>query len=206
MRLQAAATRMELLRLRKRLVMARRGHKLLKDKQDQLMKRLMEFVEELRERRLEVEREITEIQKRFLFAVASIPEHVLEEALLLPRMKFSISVSSRLLMNVRIPVFEAVAEGKIHSYGFFSTSGELDESLLSLHELVEKIIDLAQREKAVALLADEIERTRRRVNALEYVLIPSLEETIKAISMKLSEIERADLNRLMRVKEVVRAH
>jgi len=206
MRLQAAATRMELLRLRKRLVMARRGHKLLKDKQDELMKRLMEFIEELKEKRMEVEREITEIHKRFLLAVASISEHILEEALLLPRMKFSISVSTRLLMNVRIPVFEPVMEGRIHSYGFFGTSGELDESLVSLQKLVEKIIDLAQREKAVALLAEEIERTRRRVNALEYVLIPSLEETIKAISMKLSEIERADLNRLMRVKEIVRAH
>jgi len=206
MRLQAAATRMELLRLRKRLAMARRGHKLLKDKRDELMKRLMEFIEALKERREEVEREITQIHKRFLFAVASISRHSLEEALLLPRMKFSISISSRMLMNVRIPVFEPVVEGKIHSYGFFGTSGELDESLLSLQKIVVKIVELAQREKAVALLADEIERTRRRVNALEYVLIPSLEETIKAISMKLSEIERADLNRLMRVKEVVRAH
>ena len=197
---------MELLRLRKRLAMARRGHKLLKDKRDELMKRLMEFIEALKERREEVEREITQIHKRFLFAVASISEHSLEEALLLPRMKFSISISSRMLMNVRIPVFEPVVEGKIHSYGFFGTSGELDESLLSLQKIVVKIVELAQREKAVALLADEIERTRRRVNALEYVLIPSLEETIKAISMKLSEIERADLNRLMRVKEVVRAH
>ena len=206
MRLQAAATRMELLRLRKRLAMGRRGHKLLKDKQDELMKRLMEFIEELRERRIEVEKEITEVHKRFLFAVASIPENVLEEALLLPRMKFSLSISSRLLMNVKIPVFKPIVEGRIHSYGFVGTSGELDESLLALEKVVEKVVDLAQREKAVALLADEIERTRRRVNALEYVLIPSLEETIKAISMKLSEIERADLNRLMRVKEVVRAH
>lgn len=206
MKLQAAATRMELLRLKKRLVMARRGHKLLKDKRDELMKRLMEFIEELKDKRIEVEKEITDIHKRFLFAVASISEHMLEEALLLPRMKFSLSISSRLLMNVRIPVFEPVVEGKIHSYGFFGTSGELDESLLLLQRIVEKLVDLAQREKAVALLADEIERTRRRVNALEYVLIPSLEETIKTISMKLSEIERADLNRLMRVKEVVRAH
>lgn len=206
MRLQATATRMQLLRLRKRLVMARRGHKLLKDKQDELMKRLLEFVEELKERRLEVEREITEIHRRFLFAVASMPEEVLQEALLLPRMEFSVSVSSRLLMNVKIPIFEPVRKEGIHCYGFLGTSGELDESLLAMERIVEKIVELAQREKAVALLADEIERTRRRVNALEYVLIPSLEETIKAISMKLAEIERADLNRLMRVKDVVRAH
>lgn len=206
MKLDVNATRMVLLRLKRRVALARRGHKLLKDKQDELMRRLMDLVRTIRELRERVERELTETVHRFLFARASMDPEAVEEAFLIPKKEVSLEVKKRSLMNIKVPLFEEVFSGEIYCYGFANTSGELDASLLALDRVLEHLIDLAEKEKTLQLLADEIERTRRRVNALEYILIPNLDETIKYIRMKLAEMERGDLTRLMRVKEIVRAH
>lgn len=206
MKLEVNPTRMELLKLKKRLVLAQRGHKLLKDKQDELMKRLLEAISEIRSLRQRVETELTKVNKRFLFAVAGMSRNAVEESFLLPGMKVTVEVERTYLMNVRIPTFKCLTEGKIHCYGFVDTSGELDASLVYLEKILKDLFELAAKEKTIELLADEIEKTRRRVNALEYVLIPNIEDTIRYITMKLAEIERSDLSRLMRVKEIVRAH
>ncbi len=206
MKLDVNATRMVLLRLKRRVALARRGHKLLKDKQDELMRRLMDLVRTISDLRERVEKELTETIHRFLFARASMDPEAVEEAFLIPKKEVSLEVKKRSLMNIKVPFFEEVFKGEIYCYGFANTSGELDASLLALDRVLEHLIDLAEKEKTLQLLADEIERTRRRVNALEYILIPNLDETIRYIQMKLAEIERGDLTRLMRVKEVVRAH
>ena len=206
MKLEVNPTRMELLKLKKRLVLAQRGHKLLKDKQDELMKHLLEAISEIRSLRQRVEAELTKVNKRFLFAVAGMSRNAVEESFLLPGMKATVEVERTYLMNVRIPIFKYLTEGKIHCYGFVDTSGELDASLVYLEKILKDLFELAAKEKTIELLADELEKTRRRVNALEYVLIPNIEDTIRYITMKLAEIERSDLSRLMRVKEIVRAH
>lgn len=206
MRLNVNATRMELLRLRKRTQIAKRGHKLLKDKQDELMHKLLDCLNVLRELRKKIEQELSTSIKRFLFARSTMEPEDVEEAFLLPGKQISIELETQRLLNVHIPIFKEVIVGKIHCYGFATTSGELDLSLLALDKVLKELILLAEKEKALQLLAIEIGKTRRRVNALEYVLIPSLEETIKYIQMKLSELERSNLSRLMRIKDIVRAH
>lgn len=204
MKLDVNPTRMELLRLRKRVVLARRGHKLLKDKQDELLRQLMDLVKDVVELRKKVEKHLQETSQRFLLARASMDPESLEEALLAPSKKLSIGVKKRSLMSVRVPVFERSVSGEIHCYGFANTSGELDASLVSLDNVLEELLSLSEKEKTLFMLAAEVDKTRRRVNALEYVLIPSLDETIRNITMKLAEMERGNLVRLMRVKEVVR--
>lgn len=206
MKLDINPTRMELLRLRKRIVLARRGHKLLKDKQDELMRQLIDLIREIRDLRRRVERELTEASQRFLLAKAALRPETIEGALLVPTAVLDLAVERRHIMNIRAPLFTAVLTGEIHCYGYLGTSGELDASLVAIQNATKLLVELAQKEKTIQLLADEIEKTRRRVNALEYVLIPDLAETIKYISMKLSEMERSNLSRLMRVKEIVRAH
>jgi V/A-type H+-transporting ATPase subunit D len=205
MRLSVNATRMELLRLRKRLAIARRGHKLLKDKQDELMRQFMELVKSVRGMRAQVERQLHAAFQSFLLARSTMSDQLVEEAISFPGMKLRLKVSQRQIMNVRIPVMEAVVEGKIRCYGYANTSGDLDISLKFLEGVLEQSLKLAEAEKTMQLLADEIEKTRRRVNALEYTLIPNLAETIRYIKMKLSEMERSNLSRLMRVKDIIRA-
>jgi len=206
MKLDVNPTRMELLRLRKRTVLAKRGHKLLKDKQDELMQRLLALVKVVRDLREKVERELEESIKRFLFARAAMEPEFLEEALLLPKKEVSIELDKQRLLNVEVPVFKESVKGIIYCYGFATTSSELDASLLALDKVLESLVELAEKEKTLELIALEIEKTRRRVNALEYILIPALEETLRYITMKLSEMERGNLSRLMRIKDVVRAH
>jgi len=195
---------MELLRLRKRVVLARRGHKLLKDKQDELLRQLMDLVKVVGDLRRIVEKRLLETSQRFLLARATMDPESVEEALLVPSKKLSVSVKKRNLMSVKVPVFERSMSGEIHCYGFATTSGELDASLVSLDKVLDELLSLAEKEKTLFMLAAEVDKTRRRVNALEYILIPSLDETIRHITMKLSEMERGNLIRLMRVKEVVR--
>ncbi len=206
MKLNVNPTRMELLRLKKRLVMARRGHKLLKDKQDELMRRFLGFIEDIRDLRKEVEEGLTNAFSRFLFVSATLNPQDLEEALAVPGKKLKIEVHSETIMNLKAPVFTPTVEGDVICYGFNNTSGELDMSLFAVEKVLEKLILLAQKEKWMDLLANEIVKTRRRVNALEYVLIPNIEETIRSIEMKLSEMERSNFSRLMKVKEIVQAH
>jgi V/A-type H+-transporting ATPase subunit D len=195
---------MELLRLRKRLSLARRGHKLLKDKQDELMKRFMGLVGQIKELRMSVEEELEQSFKRFLVARSVGGGEVVETAVSLPTRKTNVEVGQQRVMNLVVPVFELKSEGKVASYGLASTPAELDTALMAMEKALGRMVELASKEKALELIGDEIARTRRRVNALEYILIPNLEETIRYVSMKLSEMERGNLTRLMRVKEIVR--
>ena len=204
MRLAVNATRMELLRLRKRIALARRGHKLLKDKQDELMKRFMGLVTQIKELRLSVEEELEQSFKRFLVARSVGGGEVVETAVSLPTRETSVEVGKQQVMNLVVPVFELKSEGKVASYGLGTTPAELDTALMAMEKALGRMVELASKEKALELIGDEIAKTRRRVNALEYVLIPNLEETIRYVSMKLSEMERGNLTRLMRVKEIVR--
>ncbi len=206
MKLNVNATRMELLRLRKRTRIAKRGHKLLKDKQDELMERLLAMTKKVEELREKVERELALITKKFLLARAGMEPDFLEEALFIPTKQVEVELEERNLLNVKVPVLKQSVSGRIISYGYYDTSPELDAALYSLDKVISDLLELAVMEKTLELIAVEIEKTRRRVNALEYILIPNLEETLRYIVMKLSEIERSALSRLMRIKDIVRAH
>ncbi|MGE5613557.1 MAG: V-type ATP synthase subunit D [Bacillota bacterium] len=206
-RMNVSPTRMVLTSLKRRLRTARRGHKLLKDKRDELMKRFLEIVRENKRLREEVEKKMAEVHSSFVMARAEMSAEILEEALMYPKRKIELEASSRNIMSVDVPVLEfkveTGSEEDIFPYGFANTSGELDRAITALSELAPTLLKLAELEKSAQLLADEIEKTRRRVNALEYVLIPNLEETIKYIVMKLDENERGNLTRLMKVKDMV---
>ena len=203
MLLKVNATRMELLRLKKRLVLARRGHKLLKDKEDELMRQFLDLVNKNRALRERLETQLIAAFKKFLMARAVMDKESMEEAIMFPKQKLELSVSTASIMNLRVPRFELKSEGTVHSYGFVNTSAELDSALQVYSDLLPEMVKLAEAESSVQLLADEIEKTRRRVNALEYVLIPNLEETIRYITMRLNEMERSNLTRLMKIKEIV---
>lgn len=207
MKLNVNPTRMELTRLKKRLKTAARGHKLLKDKQDELMKKFIDLIKQNNELRIKVEQELTESLKDFMMAKAVMGTEMLEEAIIMPTERISLEVSKKNIMSVNVPVMQFVHEGKegasIYPYGFAMTTGELDEAIKKLYNILPSLLELAQVEKSCQLMADEIEKTRRRVNALEYVMIPQLEETIKYITMKLDENERGTLTRLMKVKTMI---
>lgn len=200
------ATRMELLRLKKRLNLAWRGHKLLKDKRDELMRQLLVVIDEVKVLRLSIEKEFQSIVERFVLARASIGPYQVEQELLLPVKKISVSISKRNIIGVHVPVYAKEVSGDIIPYGYMNTSGEMDIALNDFDKSIENLLDLAEKEKAVQLMAMEIEETRRRVNVLEYKLIPSIIETIRFITMKLDEIERSNTVRLMKVRDIVRSH
>ena len=200
------ATRMELLRLKKRLNLARRGHKLLKDKRDELMRQLLAIIDEVKELRLSIESQFQSILGRFVIAKAALGPSQAEQELLLTAKKISVSMSRRNVMSVHVPAYSQEVSGDIISYGYMNTSGEMDVALKDFDRSIENLLNLAEKEKAVQLMAKEIEETRRRVNALEYKLIPGLDETIKFITMKLEENERSNTVRLMKVKDIVRSH
>jgi len=203
MRLAVNPTRMELQRLKKRLVLAHRGHKLLKDKQDELMRQFMSLVKAIKGLRQKVEEGLEGAFRSFTLFRARLAPQEAEEALALPSKRVNLQVEEKPVMNLRVPVFTTRVEGRMRCYGFYNTNSDLDRSLRELEKVLEKMLQLAQAEKTLGLLAQEIERTRRRVNALEYILIPSLQETIKYIDMKLSEMERGNLTRLMKIKEML---
>ncbi len=211
MEIRVNPTRMELNRLKKRLTMAQRGHKLLKDKRDELIRQFIILVRKNKDLREHIEKELSSAFAKFLLARAVMPAESLEEALMYPTKTVSLEISKQNIMSVYAPKFNwAEEEGRgedssIYPYGFVDTSAELDISIETLSEILPQLMELAEVEKAVQLLAEEIEKTRRRVNALEYVLIPKLEETVRYITMKLEESERGALTRLMKVKDVVRA-
>lgn len=200
-------TRMELTRLKKKLVTAVRGHKLLKDKRDELMRRFLDLVRLNKELREKVERGIKESNKKFVLASAVMDNPVLKTALLAPKQSVSLNVSSKNIMSVDIPVFDyetkTPSENDIYSYGLAFTSGDLDAAVKSLSDIMPDMLKLAECEKSCRLLAAEIERTRRRVNALEHVMIPDYREQIKYITMKLDENERSTQIRLMKVKDMM---
>lgn len=205
--LQVNPTRMELSRLKKRLATSRRGHKLLKDKRDDLMKKFLELIRENMELRVELESKMADVYEGFVIAGASMDADVLQEALMLPQKQVFAEVESRNIMSVNVPDFKftdnSASSRDIYPYGLAFTSGELDVSVDALREVLPLMLKLAQTEKIVQLLAEEIEKTRRRVNALEYVQIPALQETTRKITMKLDENERSNLARLMKVKKTL---
>ena len=202
-------TRMELTNLKRKLVTARRGHKLLKDKRDELMRRFLDMVRENKALRIEVEEGIRKANDAMSVAGCVMSDKSLDVALMLPRQEMSLEVSEKNVMSVMIPVFDVkfktADENDIYSYGFAETSGDLDDAVKALSDIMPKLIRLAELEKSCRLLADEIEKTRRRVNALEHVMIPQYEETIKFIAMKLDENERSTTTRLMKVKDMMLA-
>ena len=200
-------TRMELTRLKKRLVMARRGHKLLKDKRDELMKQFLDMIRRNRELRIKVEKLLVKAYGDFEIARAVMSANVMNESLMFPKQKMEVDVSTRNIMSVNVPVMEfnleSDNESSIYPYGFAETSAQLDDSIESLYKVLPEMLELGVIEKSVQLLAAEIEKTRRRVNALEYVIIPQLNETTRYITMKLDENERGNLTRLMKVKDMM---
>lgn len=210
MEVRVSPTRMQLLKLKKRRTMAVRGHKLLKDKLDELLKHFLELIKKNKELRQEVDAKLGEAFEGFLLARGIMSSAAVNSALMYPKERVTLTASRRNIMSVQVPKFDWRFEGQedrtnIYPYGFAYTSGELDNAINLLSESMPKLIELAEIEKSVELLADEIEKTRRRVNALEYVLIPRLKESIKYITMKLDEAERGNLTRLMKVKDIVRA-
>jgi len=199
-------TRMELTRLKTRLRTASRGHKLLKDKRDELMKQFMDVVRENRALRKRVEEGLTRANAAFSAAGAVMSPQMLEQAIMYPTETVALTMSFQNIMSVDVPVYHfrtRTEEGGSCPYGFAATSGELDDAIEALSEVFRDMLKLAQVEKTSQLLAQEIEKTRRRVNALEYVKIPQMEEAIKYITMKLDENERSSTIRLMKVKEML---
>lgn len=198
---------MELTNLKRKLVTARRGHKLLKDKRDELMRRFLDLVRENKKLRIEVEEGIKQANAAMSVARCVMSDKALDVALMLPTQEMSLEVGEKNVMSVMIPVFDVrfktADENDIYSYGFAETSGDLDTAVKALSDIMPKMIRLAETEKSCRLMADEIEKTRRRVNALEHVMIPQYEETIKYISMKLDENERSTTTRLMKVKDMM---
>ena len=200
-KLNVNPTRMELTRLKAKLVTARKGHKLLKDKQDELMRIFIETIKKNKEIRINIEKKLSLSLKNFTMAKGIISESVFEESLAIPKIRYEVDVTKRNVMSVRIPeiTLEKIGdENDLYPYSFAQTSYELDLAIEDMSFVMNDLLQLAQIEKSTQLMADEIEKTRRRVNALEYMTIPQLEETIKFIRMKLDENDRAAIIRLMK--------
>lgn len=206
-RLKVTPTRMNLNTLKERLATSKRGYKLLKDKQDELMRQFLELIRKNKKLREEVEKELEDSFSDFLIASAFMSPEFMEEAVSFPTQKLGVDISIKNVMSVRIPKMEFKVEENENSsmfpYGYAETSAGLDKALKGLNEVMNRLLELAELEKTTQLMADEIESTRRRVNALEYRTIPDLEETIKYIRSKLEENERATISRLMKVKDII---
>ena len=207
-KLNVNPTRMELSKLKKTLATSTRSHKLLKDKQDELMRQFISLVKYNNKLRKEVEAQLESSLKDFVMARAVMSSEFLEEAIIYPKEHISVEVTEKNIMSVSVPVMNFKRqlegdEGSIYPYGFANTSSELDDTLSKLYGILPQLLELAEVEKACQLMADEIEKTRRRVNALEYRTIPDYVETIKYIRMRLDENERAATIRLMKVKSMI---
>ena len=200
-------TRMVLNQLKGRLKTARRGHKLLKDKRDELMRQFLDVIKQNKELRERVEQGLTDAFASMQVASSLMSPEMLEQSLLYPRQSVELGIKYRNIMSVNVPVYSFSTKNndpsEIYPYGFAQTSGELDDALGKMADVFQDMLELAQVEKTMQLLAEEIEKTRRRVNALEYIMIPELEGNIKYISMKLEENENATKVRLLKVKEMV---
>lgn len=200
-------TRMQMTKLKKQLQTARRGHKMLKDKRDELMRQFIELVQENKRLREKVEKALIESNSHFVNASAVMSKQALDSSLMSSKQQTGVDISYKNIMSVDVPVFEEVNEspdqGDIFPYGYAFTSFELDDAVQSLNGLLPDLIRLAEIEKSCELMAAEIERTRRRVNSLEHVMIPRYEETIKYIAMKLEENDRSSRTRLMKVKDML---
>ena len=200
-------TRMELTRLKGRLKTAMRGHKLLKDKRDELMRQFLEIVRKNKELRKKVEAGLSEAASALTVASAVMSPDMLEQSLLYPKQSVELGMTFKNVMSVNVPEYnfklKSEDAAEIYPYGFAQTSGELDDALAALSDVFKDMLELAQIEKSTQLMAEEIERTRRRVNALEYVMIPEMQANIKYISMSLEENDRSTKVRLMKLKDMV---
>jgi len=199
------ATRMELLRLRRRVSLASRGHRLLSEKRDEISRQLIKITKEIQPLREKVEKELLETFRRFMLARATMEPEDVKAALEVPTKKFSLAVEVARIMNVRVPRLIKEISGEIICYGFATTSGEMDVALMALERAFDDLIQLAEKEKQARLLATELNMTRRRVNVLEHIVIPELHETIKFIFDKLAEAERDNISRLMKITDIIRA-
>ncbi len=197
-------TRMEMKRLQQRLKTASRGHKLLKDKTDEMIRRFIAVAEENKRLREETEKELASALVSFAQARANTDSRVVEEAILMPSRALKITTSSRKIMGINVPSIEVEDNGgELYPYSFLTVTEQLDNAVRGLNAVVIKLIKLAETEKACNMLAEEIEKNKRRVNALENIMIPQLTETIKYIKMKLDESERSATVRLMKVKDML---
>jgi len=205
MLLKVNPNRMELLRLKKRLFVAKRGYKLLKDKRDALIQVFVRLAKESDAVREKLEENLLNCYAFFSNASSLMSKQTLEETLMFPKAKSETEVSFKNIMSVNVPQYKFKCEGKYYSYSLVDTTVELDGALKNYHDILPLMLKVAELDKAITLLADEIEKTRRRVNALEYVIIPDLEETIKFITMKLDEMARSTTSAIMRIKDIIRA-
>lgn len=199
-------TRMELTKQKKKLVSATRGHKLLKDKRDELVRQFMDLIKENMELRLKVEKELKAANMEFAVARAGMSDEILNTALMASKKTLEIKQEFDNVMSVEIPKFRTndnISGNDIYSYGYAFTAGDLDDAVYSLSTVFSDMLRLAQVEKSCQLMAAEIEKTRRRVNALEHVIIPESRKNIKYITMKLDENERSTQIRLMKVKDMM---
>lgn len=202
--IEAKPTRMELSNLKKRRVVAVRGHKMMKDKRDELVRRFIIYARRNRVLREEVERKLSLAMQGFVLARASMSNAEIEEALMYPARAASVETGRQNVLSIAVPKLSMeTQEGFTYPYGYATTGAELDGAVQQLAEVLPMLIELAEVEKICSRLADEIEKTRRRVNALEYVMIPQFTETIRRIQMKLEENERGNLTRLMKTKEMI---
>ncbi|HJA90647.1 MAG TPA: V-type ATP synthase subunit D [Candidatus Jeotgalibaca merdavium] len=199
-------TRMELSRLKKRLHTATRGHKLLKDKQDELVRQFIILVKDNQRLRKKMEQTLQEGMKKYVLASSTIPDYILEESFAIPMQKVGLDVNFKTIMNMDVPVLNEQYDDDYgeedFSYGFVNTTSELDQSLTDLDDILPLMLQLAEIEKTCQMMADEIERTRRRVNSLEHMTIPNLTDTIAYIERTLDESERSNLTRLMKVIDI----
>ena len=202
--IQVKPTRMELSNLKKRRLVAIRGHKMMKDKRDELVRRFIGYARRNKDLRLQVEEKLTLAMKQFVMARASMSNAEIEEALMYPARAASVEQGTENVLSIAVPTLAMEAqEGFTYPYGYATTGAELDGAVQALSEVLPELLELAEVEKTCARLADEIEKTRRRVNALEYVMIPQFNETIRQIQMKLEENERGNTTRLMKTKEML---
>ena len=199
------ATRMEQLRLRKRLGLAARGHRLLSHKRDEISRQLVNIANLIKPLRKRVEMELLETSRRFMMARATMEPEDMRAAIDVPTKKFSLAISFASIMSVKVPHLAKEIKGDIMCYGLATTSGELDIALRAMERAFDSLIELAEKEKQAQLLATELQMTRRRVNVLEHVVIPELQETIKFIYTKLGEAERDNTSRLMKIADIIRA-
>jgi len=202
-KLNVSANRMENMKLKKRREIAVRGHELLKKKQDELMRNFLGLIDTIRGLRTKTEQALIDALKRYTAATCELSPQMQRTIFVVPGVKFELEVETERMMNLRVPVFSPSVEGIPVAYSFRDTDPEVDFALNDMAEALELLLRLSEVEKKISLLADEIDRTRRRVNALEYNLIPKLQETIKYITQKLEELERGNLVRLMKVKEII---
>ena len=199
------ATRMEQLRLRKRVGLASRGHRLLSQKRDEICRQLVSIAASIKPLREQVEMELLETTRRFMMARATMEPEDMRAAIEVPTKKFTLAISFASIMSVKVPKLAKEIAGEIVCYGYSTTSGELDVALRALERAFDSLIELAEREKQAQLLATELQTTRRRVNVLDHVVIPELHQTIEFIRSKLGEAERDNTSRLMKIADIIRA-